>query len=73
MKHKVLLQALCVEGADWRVVAHLLRYEPETQILSAETQGKKNKLNQTTQHHIATQSKAKQNKRINNGWSKGLL
>ena len=34
MKHKVLLQALGVEGADWRVVAHLLRYEPEAQILS---------------------------------------
>lgn len=24
MKHKVLLQALSVEGTDWRVVAHLL-------------------------------------------------
>lgn len=34
MKHKVLLQALSVEGANWRVVAHLLRYEPEAQILS---------------------------------------
>ena len=39
MKNKILLQALSVEGTDWRVVAHLLRYEPEPQILSVE--GKK--------------------------------
>lgn len=35
VKHKVLFQTLGVEGADRRVVAHLLRYEPEAQILSA--------------------------------------
>lgn len=34
MKNKVLLQALSMKGADWRVVAHLLWYEPEAQILS---------------------------------------
>lgn len=36
MKHKVLLQAFSVEGADWRVMAHLLRYEPEAQIVSGD-------------------------------------
>lgn len=33
MKHKVLLQALSMEGTDWRMVAHLLWYEPKAQIL----------------------------------------
>ena len=37
MKHKVLLQALSVEGADWRMVAHLLRNEPEAQIIPGTT------------------------------------
>lgn len=40
MKHKVFLQALSVEGADRRVVAHLLRYEPEAQIISGITMEK---------------------------------
>lgn len=34
MKHKVLFQAFSVERADRRVVAHLLRYEPEAQVVS---------------------------------------
>lgn len=33
VEDKVLPEALGVEGADGRVVAHLLRYEPETQVL----------------------------------------
>lgn len=39
MKHKVLLKALSVEGADRRVVAHLLREEPEAQVLPGEQRG----------------------------------
>lgn len=37
VEDKVVLQALGVEGADWRVVAHLLRYQPEAQVLSGRT------------------------------------
>lgn len=34
VEDKVLLETLSVKGADGRVVAHLLWYEPEAQVLS---------------------------------------
>jgi len=34
VEHEVALQALGVEGADRRMVAHLLRQQPEAQVLS---------------------------------------
>lgn len=41
MKNKLLLQALSVESTNWRMVTHLLRDHPETQIIS---EGEKNKV-----------------------------
>lgn len=37
MENKIRLQALSMESTDWRMVTHLLRDHPETQILSEET------------------------------------
>lgn len=34
VKDEVVLQALGLKGADWRVVTHLLRHPPEAQVLS---------------------------------------
>lgn len=34
VKDEVVLQALCLKGTDWRVMAHLLRHPPEAQVLS---------------------------------------
>lgn len=38
MKDEVVFQALCLKGTDWRVVAHLLRHPPKSQILSGKKQ-----------------------------------
>lgn len=36
VEHKILLEALSLEGTDWGVMANLLRHPPEAQIFSSE-------------------------------------
>lgn len=44
MEDEVPDQALCMEGTDWGMMGYLLRYQPETLLLSADDNQEDNRL-----------------------------